>query len=336
VTVEAKQGEPAPSRLAARVSRFGDPEAMVLAREAVRPPRGTQVVVRVTHASLGATDVLARRGGYLLQPAPGFVTGYDFVGELVTESAVSLALGLRVGARVAGVLPRMGAHTTVLTLPATLLVAVPEGLDPAAAAVLPLDAVTAAHALQLAGDGGRLLVQGATGAVGMLAAQLARERGWAVVGTASPRSRDVAAGLGIPLVDHGSPDWPRLVREAAGGAMDAAIDHTGSPRVRETLRQGGILVHTAFAGRPGHERADTVTGSLAAARSRSDRVCSAPLFVATRRAAYRRALAGALASLAAGSLRAAEPVPFPLTEVWDAHRAAEALPPGRKVVLTMR
>ena len=36
------------------------------------------------------------------------------------------------------------------------------------------------------------------------------------------------------------------------------------------------------------------------------------------------------------ALRTAEPVPFPLTEVWDAHRAAEEATPGRKVVLTMR
>lgn len=330
------QDERDPFRFAARVSRFGDPGAMVLAREPVRPPRGTEVVVRVTHASLGTTDLLARRGGYLLQPAPGFVTGYDFVGELVTESAVSVALGLREGARVAGVLPRMGAHATFLTLPPTLLVAVPDGLDAAAAAVLPLDGVTAAHALQLAGDGSRLLVQGASGAVGMLAAQLALEQGRTVVGTASPRSRELAVGLGIPVVDHRDPAWPDLVREAGGGPMDAAIDHTGSPRVREALREGGVLVHTAFTGRPGRERADALRGGIAAARSRTDRVCSAPLHVATRRAAYRRVLQGLLASAASGSLRMAEPVPVPLTEVWEAHRAAEASEPGRKVVLTMR
>lgn len=330
------QDDRGPSRLVARVSRFGDVGAMVLAREPVRPPRGTQVVVRVTHASLGATDLLARRGGYALQPVPGFVTGYDFVGELVTESAVSVALGLREGARVAGVLPRMGAHTTFLTLPATLLVAVPDGLDAASAAVLPLDGVTAARALELAGVGDRILVQGASGAVGMLAAQLAQEQRRTVVGTASPRSRDAVADLGFPLVDHRDPDWPALVREAAGGPMDAAIDHTGSPRVREALREGGTIVHTAFTGRAGRERADTLRGGASAARSRTDRVCSAPLYVATRRAAYRRVLAGLLASAAAGSLRIAEPLPFPLTEVWDAHRAAEQVAPARKVVLTMR
>jgi NADPH:quinone reductase-like Zn-dependent oxidoreductase len=325
----------APSRLVTRVSRFGDPTAMVLAREPLRPPRGNDVVVRVLYASLGATDVLARRGGYVLQPMPGFVTGYDFVGELMTESAVSVALGLREGAVVAGLLPRMGAHTTFLTVAPTLLVAVPAGMDPAAAAVLPLDAVTAAHALELAGPGRRVLVQGASGAVGSLAVQLAQRSGRNVVGTASPRTADRVHEFGIPVVDHGADDWPARVREAAGGAVDAAIDHTGSPRVREALAPDGILVRTGFAGRPGHERADALRGSMAAARHRTERVCSAPLYVATKRNAYRRALSSLLADAASGALRAAEPVIHPLTEVWEAHRAAETLAPGRKVVLAV-
>ncbi|SDH04975.1 Zinc-binding dehydrogenase [Leifsonia sp. 98AMF] len=329
------EGSAVPSRLVARVSRFGDPTAMVLAREAVRPPRGNEVVVRVTHASLGATDVLARRGGYVLQPAPGFITGYDFVGELVTESAVSVALGLRVGARVVAALPRMGAHATFVTVAPTLLVALPADLDPEKAAVLPLDGVTAGHALDLAGAGDSILVQGASGAVGMLAAQLALRAGRTVIGTASARSRAAIADLGIPLVDYGASDWPALVREAAGGGVDAAIDHTGSPRVREVLASEGVLVRTGFAGRAGQERADAVRGFARAARDRSERICSAPLFIATRRTAYRRLLSSLLADVAAGGLRTAEPVEFPLSEVWEAHRAAESAAPGRKVVLTM-
>ena len=324
-----------PSRLVARVSRFGDPTAMVLAREPLRPPRGNDVIVRVTHASLGATDLLARRGGYVLQPAPGFVTGYDFVGELMTESAVSVALGLREGATVAGVLPRMGSHTTFLTVAPTLLVAVPQGMDPAVAAVLPLDGVTAAHALELAGPARRVLVQGASGAVGSLAVQLAQRSGRTVVGTASARTADRVRAFGIPVVDHTADDWPALVRAAAGGAVDAAIDHTGSPRVREVLAAGGTLVRTAFAGRPGHERADALRGAAIAARHRWERVCSAPLYVATQRNAYRRMLSSLLADASSGSLTIAEPVLHPLTEVWEAHRAAESLPPGRKVVLAV-
>lgn len=327
--------ESGPSRLVARVSRFGDPTAMVLAREPVRPPRGNEVVVRVRFASLGATDLLARRGGYILQPLPGFVTGYDFVGELMTESAVSVALGLRAGAVVAGVLPRMDAHASFVTVAPTLLVAVPSGLDPAQAAVLPLDGVTAAYALELAGPAPSLLVQGASGAVGMLAVQLALRAGRTVVGTASARTRDLPAGFGIPIVDYALRDWPAGVRDAAGGPLDAAIDHTGSPRVRQALSPDGVIVHTAFAGRTGRERADAIAGAARSARSRRDRVCSVPLFVATRRNAYRRVLGSLLADAESGELRIPAPEVYPIGRVWEAHRAAEELPPGRKVVLAL-
>jgi NADPH:quinone reductase-like Zn-dependent oxidoreductase len=118
--------------------------------------------------------------------------------------------------------------------------------------------------------------------------------------------------------------------------VDAVIDHTGSPRVREALAPTGVVVHTAFAGREGHERADALAGAARAARSRSDRVCSTPFLVATRRNAYRRAMASLLADAASGALRTAEPDVIPIADVWEAHRAAEASPPGRKVVLALR
>ncbi|WP_348790045.1 zinc-binding dehydrogenase [Leifsonia sp. NPDC080035] len=320
------------ARRSVRVVRFGDPSGVVLARERVRAPRGNDVVVAVTHASLGATDVLARRGGYVFQPVPGFVTGYDFVGVLESESAVSVALGLRAGMRVAGVLPRMGSHTTLLVVSPTLLVAVPDGLDPASAAVAPLDAVTAALALQLAGPAPRILIQGVSGPVGSIAAQLAERAGRTVVGTAS------SPVDGVATIDYRDPDWPARAVEAAGGPFGAAIDHTGSPRVAETLSPDGTLVHTAFAGRRGHERGDSLRGSARAAVARHprERVCSVPFFVLRHRPAYRRMLSGLLADVAEGRLRSARPQTFALDEVWDAHRAAEGAEPGRKVVLELR
>ncbi|MBW8871962.1 MAG: zinc-binding dehydrogenase, partial [Leifsonia sp.] len=227
-------------------------------------------------------------------------------------------------------------HTTVLTVAPTLLVAVPDGMDPAHAAVLPLDGITAAYALELAGAAPRILVQGAAGAVGMLAVQLAQRSGRTVVGTASERSRDTVSDLGIPVVDYSARDWPQQVREAAGGPVDAVIDHTGSSRVREALAPDGVVVRTAFPGRQGHEHVDALAGAARTARSRSERVCSTPFLIATRRNDYRRALASLLADAASGALRTAQPDVIPLADVWDAHRAAEASPPGRKVVLALR
>ena len=332
------QAERTVSRTAARVVRFGDPSAIVLAHETVRAPRGNEVLVRVTHAALGSTDVLARRGGYVLQPAPGFVPGYDFVGVLETESAVSAALGLRAGARVAGVLPRMGAHTTRLVVSPTFLVAVPDGLTSEAAAVLPLNGVTAALALQYTDDARSILIQGITGAVGSLAAQLALRDGRTVLGTGTTPPPGLSAA-DVTLVDYRDPGWPASVRAQTAGGVDAAIDHTGSPLVREAVAPSGVIVRTAFAGRAGHERDDAVRGSATAAMRRfghpREIVCSVPFWVLRKRPEYRRMLRGLFADMAAGRLTVFEPEVVPFDTVWAAHRAADARPAGRTIVLGM-
>lgn len=336
----ASRGSASAQRSAARVVRFGDSSAVAIAHESQHPPRGNEVAVRVTHASLTSTDVLARRGEYVLQPWPGFVSGYDFVGVLESESAVSVALGLRTGSRVAGVLPRMGTHATRLVLSPTFLVAVPDALSSEGAATLPLNAVTAAVALRYAGPARSILVEGVSGAVGSLVAQLALRDGRVVVGTGSALPPTLAAhGLEVPLADYRDPDRPARARELAGGAVGAAIDHSGSRRVRDAVDQNGVVVHTAFAGRAGHEREDAVRGTASAVLHRlghpREVVCAVPFWVLRKRAAYRRLLAGLLDDVADGRLRPFEPQVVPFDSVWEAHRLAEQRPAGRTIVLSM-
>jgi NADPH2:quinone reductase len=329
------------TRTQAVVTGFGEVERVALADSSVPRPRGRQVLVRVTHASLGSTDILARRGGYLLQPGVGFTTGYDFVGVLETVNPSAGGLGMQVGSRVAGCLPRMGAHATHLAVDPSLLVAVPDALSSPVAATAPLDLVTAALALRLARipHGGSVLIQGVTGAVGSFAAQQAALAGLSVFGTASSRSRAEAERLGATFADYADPAWATGVRDASGGGVDGAIDHTGSPAVREAVSPRGVLVHTAFVGTAGRERRDTAVGGLVASARRwshpRERVCSVPLFVATQRDAYRAMLTAELERLASGVLSAPEAVTVPFGNVWEAHRLAEHPSPRSKVVLEM-
>jgi NADPH2:quinone reductase len=329
------------TRTQAMVTGFGGVDRVALADSPVPRPRGRQVLVRVTHASVGSTDILARRGGYLLQPRVGFTTGYDFVGVLETVTPSAELLGLHIGSRVAACLPRMGAHATHLVLDPSLLVAVPDALPSAVAATVPLDVVTATLALQLARipSGGSVLIQGVTGAVGSFAAQQAALAGLSVFGTASARSRAEAERLGATFADYADPAWAVRVRDATRGGVDGAIDHTGSPAVRRALAPRGILVHTAFVGTPGREVRDTAVGGLVTSARRwshpRERVCSVPLFVATQRDAYRAMLAAALERLASGALSAPEAVTVPFENVWEAQRLAEHPSPRGKIVLEM-
>ena len=128
--------------------------------------------MHVTHTAVGVTDALAAHGDYLLHPRSGFVPGYDFVGT-VEQLPAHAPAELRVGDRVAGILPHMGAHASHLTVSPSLLVRIPDTLDSSVAATVPLDALTAYFALDALAPGSRkVLVQGAGGAVGAWAMQL--------------------------------------------------------------------------------------------------------------------------------------------------------------------
>lgn len=326
-------------RLVSRVVAFGGPEVVRLDREPLGPVSHGRVRVHVSHASLGSTDVVARRGGYLLQPRAGFVPGYDLVGVLLSTTAQAARLGLREGMRVAGCLPRMGAHATFVDVVPSLLVPLPDGLDPAVAAALPLDLVTARRAIDLLDlpERGSVLIQGVTGPVGALAAQHAKRLGARVHGTASARTRGRAEARGVQVLDYGERDWPAQLLARESGGVDGSIDHTGGDAVRRVTARDGRVVRTAFAGRAGRERRDTAlrgTRTLVRFRARpAERLCSIPQYLVTDRAAYRRMLATELALVAAGELVPPTVRTLPFAEIDLAHRAAEQVAPGEKIVL---
>jgi NADPH:quinone reductase-like Zn-dependent oxidoreductase len=332
----------APSKaLRVRVSRFGEPEVLRLEEFTPRQPQRRTVRVRVTHASVGSTDAAARSGGYLLQPRPGFVPGYDFVGVLETENAAAARRELRPGMRVTGCLARMGGYATQLNVPPDRLVPLPDALDSAHAAALPLDLVTAALALELAHppDGATIFMQGVSGSVGALVTQRAVAEGMTVVGTASERTRGFAESLGARVVDYHDPDWPARVRELTSGGADVSIDHTGSQLVRSATAHSGTVVRTAWSGRPGRGRIDAALGGpVTIARwfaHPRERLCSVPMLVALQPTKYRQMLHDDLTRIVDGRLNGPAVTTVPFAEVVDAHRRLAKLPPGHKLVLEM-
>lgn len=324
-------------REAMRVERFGFAHATLTRERVPRRWLRSRALVRVTHASVGVTDAMAVRGDYLFQPLPGFVPGYDFVGTIQCLPDDDRS-GLVVGQRVAGILPRMGAHASLVSVAPSLLIPVPDGLDSPTAATVPLDAVTARFALDLlALNSGQVLVQGVGGAVGAWAAQLAAARGLTVYGTASSRSRGYAERFAATVLDYRNPAWVEQLLGLCSGGVGGAIDHTGSRVLRQAVRPGGRIVRTAFGGAPGRQRTATATGFLASALRRyarpDERVCSVPILVATRRSRYRRTLARLLDAVSSGALLAPHPRCFSVAGYSDALTTAVGGEPGEKVVL---
>ncbi|WP_258055935.1 NADP-dependent oxidoreductase [Streptomyces sp. Ru62] len=131
----------------------------------------------------------------------------------------------------------------------------PRTMSFAEAAGLPLAGLTAYRAVVRAlrvRQGETLLVHGAAGGVGSLAAQIGRARGARVVGTASARDHAYLRSLGVLPVAYGEGVAQRVLGVPAGA--DAVLDTVGGGTLVSaagTVRPGGRVASVAETGLPG-------------------------------------------------------------------------------------
>jgi NADPH:quinone reductase len=324
------------------VESFGGVEVLRLKERTVSAPPPGHARVRVLAVGVGFTDLMARRGDYLLQRKLPFTPGYELVGEVVDHEE------LEPGTLVAAALPKMGAYADYVVLPSWLLVPLPDGLDPAVAATVPLDYLTAlsileTHAQVTTGD--TVLIHGASGGVGQALSQLGRRKGLRMYGTASaPGSEDRLARHGVGFIDYRHQDFADVIAEREAEGISAVFDHIGGANIRKGYRllaHGGVFVSYAFAGRPGHMVADTVRGAvrvnlLNLLPGRRTAVCMLPKEIRSNHDWYRRSLRRLLEQVHAGELEVTPGATFPLAKAADVHRALERHEINGKVVLTTK
>src|ERR1051326_3184673 len=237
-------------------TRWGPPEALQLAEVARPAPRKGEVRIRIVATSVTASDCIARGmrvplryrivGKLLIgvrRPRPpllGMVLSgeVDAVGRAVTT--------FRPGDQVFGMSKwRAGCYAEYVCWSAgTLLLPKPASLTHDEAAALPYGGLLACHLMRKAAirRGQRILVYGASGAIGTATVQLARHLGARVTGVCSARNVDLVASLGAEqVIDYASEDFTKradrydLIIDAVGRRKSAAaLVHAG-----EALAPGG-------------------------------------------------------------------------------------------------
>jgi len=232
--------------------RYGPPD-VVRVTDVPRPePRDDEILVRVRAAAVGVVDGLARRGSPWYARAhfgllrPRFpVLGCDFAGDVAAAGPAVSRFG--VGDAVFGTIaPRFGAHAEYVCLPEQGAVAAkPEGVSYVEAAAL-VDATALCFLRDKAGlrAGQAVLVNGASGAVGSSAVQLALWFGATVTGVCSgPHVRLVRKLGASSVIDYTRTDFTR-----AGRRYDVIFDVAGTSsflRCRRALNPGGVYLTTA-------------------------------------------------------------------------------------------
>jgi NADPH:quinone reductase-like Zn-dependent oxidoreductase len=239
-----------------RQTRYGGPE-VVNREECARPTAGPgELLLRVDAASLNSADVRIMRGMPLMvRTAFGWRTPRTPVpGRDVAGTVVALGDGVTgwcVGDRAAGELRQAGGLGEVTIARATEVTPVPDTVDAATAAALPLAGGTAWQALERGGvaSGSRVLVLGAGGGVGTHLVRLAVLRGADVHALCSPRAADAVAGLGAARVEPR--DTP--LSSLPAGAYDTVFDLGGRAPLRalqRLVRDGGSVVMVAAGEHP--------------------------------------------------------------------------------------
>ncbi len=223
---------------------YGGPE--VLSFEDVPTPElePTKVMVEVRASSVNAADWHLMTGTpYLVRPQNGFrrpkrkIPGIDFAG--VIREVGSEVDGLRAGDEVYG--EAGGAFAEMVAADPRYLSSKPPGLGFEEAAAIPLAAQTALQGLR---DVGRLrrdqnvLINGASGGVGVFAVQIAKALGANVTAVCSPHNVEAAIALGADhVVNYHDEDFVE-----SGNKYDLMFDNPGDRswrQIRKVLVEGG-------------------------------------------------------------------------------------------------
>ncbi|MDN5688679.1 MAG: NADP-dependent oxidoreductase [Brachybacterium sp.] len=233
-------------------TEYGDPSTLDLTDAPMPKASPGSVVIRVERASVNPVDWKVMAGGLdgLIEAVFPVVPGWDVAGmvEAVGPDTPEFAPGDRVASYGRTHLIHGGTYAEYVALPADLVTTIPDGVDVDVAAGLPLTGLTALRSLETLDLSAQdtLLIHAASGGVGYLAAQLARESGARVIGTASARHHEKLRAIGVTPVSYGEGLVER-VREVAPDGVSAVADFVGGVRedTLAVLTEGGRHVSIA-------------------------------------------------------------------------------------------
>ncbi|MDK9838539.1 quinone oxidoreductase family protein [Klebsiella michiganensis] len=288
------------------------------------------VLISVEAISIEGGDLINRRS--TPPPHPSWIVGYAAAGTVIAVG--SNVRSRTVGDRVAA-FNMQGSHAELWAVPAERTWLIPDGVDTAEAAVLPISFGTAHHCLFTRGmlrHGETVLIQAAAGGVGLAAVQLASQAGATVIAVASGTQRrrrllKLGADHVVDRAENNVVD--SVLQYTHGTGADLVIDPVGTtlPASLAALAPEGRLVFVGNAGGgsltvdlwPPMQSNQTLMG-----------VFMGPLF---ERPGVRASVDDMLQDLAAGHLRVVIDRIFPLTNAAEAHEFAETAKPLGRIVM---
>jgi NADPH:quinone reductase-like Zn-dependent oxidoreductase len=239
--------------------RYGPPEVLRIEDVPKPTPARDEILVRIRAAGVTRGDTHARAGepfiGRLIQRAVlrprRRILGHELAGEV--EAVGADVTEFAYGDRVFGALPSLaitsGAHAEYMCIPERFpIVHMPEGMSFEEAGAVCDGAMLVLNVLRPAGSlaGKRVLVFGASGAIGTAAVQLAKHFEAHVTAVCKPEALELVRSLGAnEAIDSTRDDFTKN-----GERYDVIVDAVGKHhpysfrRSRRSLNPGGAYLPT--------------------------------------------------------------------------------------------
>ena len=310
------------------VREFAPLDQLSLAEVPAPTPGPGEVLIAVHAAGVNFMDGLIAQGKYQTRPPLPFSPGAEVAGTVKALGAG--VTGMSPGMRVLAATGHGGFAEQVI-MPAAGVMALPEGMDFAAAASFPIVYGTSHHALKERAQlraGETLLVLGAAGGVGLTAVELGKVMGARVIACASSDEKlALCKAYGADeLINYSSADLRERIRQlTAGKGVDVVYDPVGGAlggAVRSQSRVHGALSRHRLC-----ERGDPEDPAQPAAAE--DRLPGRGLLGRVRQgasAAKRRQLRGTVLLVRAGAAEAARLAELPARRLCAGARCGDEPP----------
>ena len=231
---------------AVQIERYGNEDVLQL-KDVERPtPEDNELLVKVRAAAVNPVDWKIRDGlGDIFGLKPPLILGCEVAGtvENVGRGITHFAAGDEVYGYLGA---HSGGYAEYVAAPASEFARKPKQIDFDTAVSVPVAALTAWQGIFDHGKlvrGQRILITGASGAVGSAAVQLAKSKGAHAIGTGSGRNEEFVRKLGADEFI----DYKKAKLEDKISGVDVVFDTVGGDtqeRAFQTLKRDGFLVST--------------------------------------------------------------------------------------------